>query len=518
VQQLPEHETEREIELKLEGSARDLARVRLHPMLERLAESRPRVRQLHSVYFDTAELALFQHGVVLRVRSDGRERVQTVKTRGRELAGLFERPEYEAPTSSDQPDLDLVPDPALREWLRGETEGRGSELVPVVETRIARTTHLLAAGPGQVELAIDEGEMRTAEGALPIHEVELELVEGEPRLLYTLALELQEGLGLRPSLVAKPERGFAKLLKRGPEPVRARKLELDDGARCEELVAALWGECLRQVVGNQAAVEAGEAEGVHQMRVGARRLRAALGLLRRALPRAARGLGDELRWLGRQLGAAREWDVFLGETLRPVLRARPDDAALDRLRGLAETERARAYGSLRETLRTPRYARLGLHLGEWRVTERWRTEAADPALLQRPAQEVARELLEPLERKLRRRCEQIGQADPGKLHALRLQVKKVRYATEFVEPLFPGKKARRFARRLARVQDTLGQLNDVATAERLVDTLLAAAPADVALARAAGFVLGSVDRAVQEQLADLPRRLRKLSGAEPFWD
>ncbi len=518
--QLPESESPREIELKLEGSARDLAQVREHPLLLRLAVRRPHVEHLHSTYFDTSDFALFERGVVLRVRKQGRRLIQTVKTRGTALAGLFERGEYEAPVEACAPDLARVPDTALRDWLLGETEARGCALLPVVETRVQRTLHVLAPEAGQVEVSIDEGEVRTAAGALPIYEVELELLEGEPRLLYELALELQDGLALRPSIEGKAERGFALLSKQGPQAERAAALELAEGARSEDLIAAVSRECLRQLLGNQAAVEAGDADGVHQMRVGARRLRAAFVLLRGALPRTARGLGAELRWLGRQLAGARSWDVFLAGALQPLSRARPGDAALDRLRVLAEAERASAYAALREALRSPRYARLVLRLGDWFVAARWREAPVPESVpaLQRSAREVARELLAPLERKLRKRSEKLAKPSASELHALRLGVKKLRYASEFVLPLFPGKKARRYARRLARVQDALGRLNDLVSGEKLAELLLAPAPDERELQRAAGFVLGWMDRDADEELAELPRRLRKLAETEPFWE
>jgi CHAD domain-containing protein len=69
--------------------------------------------------------------------------------------------------------------------------------------------------------------------------------------------------------------------------------------------------CLKQVVDNLPALIKGDPEGVHQMRVGLRRLRAAMslfpGLVR--VPQTA-GIKAELKWLTGELGPAREFEVL----------------------------------------------------------------------------------------------------------------------------------------------------------------------------------------------------------------
>lgn len=65
-----------------------------------------------------------------------------------------------------------------------------------------------------------------------------------------------------------------------------------------------------------------DPESVHQVRVGIRRLRAAISSFRDVLSDAWRPrLGRELRWLQRELAAAREWDVFMADVLSPASRA-----------------------------------------------------------------------------------------------------------------------------------------------------------------------------------------------------
>ena len=65
---------------------------------------------LVSVYFDSDEFFLRDHGLTLRVRHIGDKRIQTIKSAEH---GTFERSEWEQTIEGDQPDLALVTDTAL---------------------------------------------------------------------------------------------------------------------------------------------------------------------------------------------------------------------------------------------------------------------------------------------------------------------------------------------------------------------------------------------------------------------
>ncbi|MDE2007886.1 MAG: CHAD domain-containing protein, partial [Rhodospirillales bacterium] len=79
------------------------------------------------------------------------------------------------------------------------------------------------------------------------------------------------------------------------------------GAMIEAALSALRADLPRAL--------AGEAEAVHRMRSALRRLRALLRAARPVLPASVAGQARSLQRLGRALGPARDWDVFLDETL-----------------------------------------------------------------------------------------------------------------------------------------------------------------------------------------------------------
>jgi CHAD domain-containing protein len=383
---------------------------------------------------------------------------------------------------------------------------------------VRRTLLRLRHGTALVEAALDAGEVRAGRKSLKVRELELEHISGSTRALYDVALRLAADVALRPGLLGKAERGFAHLIGRESEPSRAERPVFPRGATLEAVLAAVLAECLRQISANQPVAERGrDPEGVHQMRVGLRRLRSALRLFRNQLPvRETEALVEELRWLAGLLGAARDLDVFLEELLGPVTKGRPDDRGLAALRDAAEGARRDAYAALRRELASQRYATLLLRLGCFVDGASFRRRGASE--LARPARPLARRLLRHRAARVGQLGARLDELSAQELHRLRIRAKRLRYAIELLAPLFPGAAPDRTARRLAELQDVLGHLNDQATAEQLVTRLRERLPeVTPEVTRAEGFVLGWASSSTalgRERLVAAWRRVERL---EPFW-
>ncbi len=510
-----------EVELKLEFPAAALSALRNHPRVRALTRGRAQTRLLRSIYFDTPGLALARGGIALRVRRVGARLIQTVKLRGEARAGLFTRPEIETPVSGEQPDLTRLPDLGLRGAI--ERLRKGEVLVPVVETEFRRARRRLWLGESEILFDLDIGDVRTARGHAPIAELELELVRGDPVVLYDLALELLEQVPLRPSQLGKVDRGFALLRDERPTPLKARRLEHSHNATVDHVIGAVFASGLEQMQANEPVARLGEdPEGVHQMRVGMRRLRSAFTLFREFLPDAsAQPLKNELRWLGRELGVARDFDVFLAETLGPLVLQFPDDAALKRLRDDTRELRDASYAHLRESLQSTRYARLLLELGRWVAGRAWLHQPLSPASarLYAPAVEEGRRVLQRRHRKARRLGRHFSHLRAEELHALRIELKKLRYGAEFWLSLYPRRSGARFVKRLAGLQDGLGHLNDVAAARRLLGETLEWMGPEVRPEhhRAAGFVAGWTAHGAAARRVRLAKSWKAFAAADPFW-
>jgi CHAD domain-containing protein len=135
------------------------------------------------------------------------------------------------------------------------------------------------------------------------------------------------------------------------------------------------------------------------------------------------------------------------------------------------------------------------------------------------AEPEARRLLRRLAARTFELGERIDQLSLPELHRLRIRTKRLRYATELLGPLFGGKAPARAARRLADLQDALGHLQDLATAEATIRALRerggpAASPDTL---RAEGFVLGYAARSSAAGRAGLARAWRRVAKIRAFW-
>eukprot|EP01034_Spumella_vulgaris_P030176 gene30176-37344_t len=154
--------------------------------------------------------------------------------------------------------------------------------------------------------------------------------------------------------------------------VRAAPVTLTRQLSAEQAFRRIAANCREQIAANHAAVARGNApEALHQMRVGLRRLRSALDLYAPLLelPEALRA---DLRWLGEQLGAARDWDVLASSTLPRMAESLPDDMELVLVRLAAETRANDLRAAAADAVSTERYAELMRNLGGWLHDAGWR--------------------------------------------------------------------------------------------------------------------------------------------------
>ncbi|MFP6759527.1 MAG: inorganic triphosphatase [Alphaproteobacteria bacterium] len=263
---------DKEVELKLGISRRAAAT----PLVKASAVAGPEQRRLASVYYDTPDLELFHDGYFLRVRADGNSAVQALKSRASVVAGLEIRRESEYPLDDHRmkPDLIVDPPPCLR------NPDVLAALRPTVKTVFTRTTWMIATEDGgRIELAFDRGHILAGAHRLPLCEIELELKRGPAAVIFDFALALADAVPLRLGDESKAVRGFSAVAAGAPGWSKARKFVHAGSDSTDAVLVRIVGACLEQISLNQACAAAGsDPEGVHQLRVGIRRLRSALSV------------------------------------------------------------------------------------------------------------------------------------------------------------------------------------------------------------------------------------------------
>ncbi|HEY3888122.1 MAG TPA: CHAD domain-containing protein [Caulobacteraceae bacterium] len=480
-------------------------------------DSRGKTRSLRSVYFDTPEAALHAKGLVLRVRDSGKKRVQTVK---KALSLAISRGEWETEVAGPAPDLKAAAKTPLSALLGGAKSG---SLRPAFETRVDRTTRDIAVDGAMVEVALDRGVIAADGIDAPILELELELKAGKSRALFTLARELAQVAPLNLSFASKAARGYALLEGEPLAPVRAADPALARDATAGEAFKAVAGVGLAQIADNARVLRhVRRIEALHQLRVGARRLRSALSLFK---PMLADGRLDaikaELKWLTREFDDARNLDVFIRDSFRPAARRHPHWPGLAAFGHDLIGVQTKGYDRAMEAIGSERFRGLMLETAAWIDTGPW-TSSDDPvlaAMRERPVKTVAAEILEERRRKIAKKGRKLAELEPRPRHKLRINTKKLRYACGFFGGLYSGKPAKRlkvYEDLMGDLQDGLGAAVDISAAESLI-ARLAIEHGTPELALATGLVGGERQAGAATTLKAAEKAFRRFKKAKPFW-
>jgi inorganic triphosphatase YgiF len=453
-----------EVELKLDLPVAHAAQVRKLPWLRRMRQGPERCEQLQSVYFDTPDLKLREHRLTLRVRHGGQRLTQTIKTM--EASGPFGRGEWEQEVDGDRPVLKLAKGTPLEPLI---TKKLRRKLKPIFETSIERIRIPIRSGGAELELAIDRGQIRRRDGGdcESVSEIEIEVKRGDRQQLAKVAQRLARSVAVTYDPVSKAERGFALVRHESQKPVRARPIVLDTGMSSADAFKLIGLSCLGHALANERAVRTSDPEGVHQMRIGLRRLRAALsifrGLLRGPEPQSVK---NDLKWLTGQLSPARDADVLLRERVNQLPDHTPVAAEAGTLARTVRAKRSAGLAKAHAAVTSRRYRTLALKTALWLANGAWsrtRNEEIEQRR-DRPVTRLAAAVLRQRSKKLANKGRRIGELDPKQRHKLRIASKKLRCAAEFFASLVAHKrKARhkRFGRILKQFQGALGTLNDM---------------------------------------------------------
>ncbi len=428
-------------------------------------------RRLVSTYFDTPCHALRKSGVAFRIRDNGTLREQTLKVPFQGPAGLQNFREWTTPTKSAVPNLSNVGDPELvRSFSRKRYQ---RNLKPVFTTDFERRAVRVKTCGTEFELAIDQGvihaETRRGHVEEPICEAEFELLSGKPAQMFEIALQLCETYDMRLAHRTKAQRGYA--LARPslrPKPFKAPKVVLSGDATVGEAFNFIISGALDHMFVNEIPALEGKPEGIHQMRVAMRRIRAALRAFKKILPYDKRkAFNGEFRWFQQRLAPARDWDVFLSETL-PRIKSfyKGDSEMIERLRRIARRQRRRAITDVRECLVSRRYSRLMLQF------ERWITSLTEGGPFSQPVKPFAQGVLSRTWRYFLEDTRPLSRLPAEALHEVRKRGKKTRYATQFFSSLWEDTEVvRPFMKSMSRLQDNLGQANDATAARQIFATV-----------------------------------------------
>jgi triphosphatase len=491
--------------------------------LAALKAGRLRRRAVEIVWHDTSDGALAREGLAL-AESRGVWRLERLVP-----GTAFWPPGAPAPLVEQEATLDRIGHELPVGLVRTARFDGVLTVMPLVRDGVRLTIELLHGTVGwarrrrpvcRVTLVdqADAGEAGAGEAGIGGAGIGGAEAGGEAAVFF-LAQALADELDLAVPTASLAAEALAVATAVVPAPRHEGAPQLPPGLTVAEAFGFVLGHLADVILHNAPLAAAGRdgPDPVHEMRVAVRRLRSAIALFRVAVGcPAVDAVAAGLKALADRLGPARDWDVFVAETAADVAKVLPDDGSLRRLRAAAERRRLRAYAALREWLSGTEFRGLGLALAGLAGGRAWMAALAPEqvATLALGLEAFASRALARRLHRLAAAGEAIEHLDAAALHAIRLRAKRMRYVAEVFAPIYPGKATRRFMRRLARLQDRLGRLNDSSVADGLLGELGATAGAR---AHAAGLVRGFLAARSGGARGRIARAWARFHRLEPFW-
>ncbi len=445
-----------ETRIKLVAMPAMLERLRTNPMLS----GRDEVAFHFATYFDTIGGKLRRSGAALRIRESGGSLEKALRVLPKS-GSAARRGEWNVPAPHGLPDPSGFPPKAQKALLRLLD---GATLEPVATTHIERTTRRLDFNASTIGVSFVVGMIEAGAREEPVCELEMELIEGCLDDVLKLAQDLPLGPELSWSVRRKAERCHALAFDLLPAAVYAQPVKLTPGMDVAGGFQAIAWNCLDQLLANYPLVIAsGDPEAVHQCRVAIRRLRAACSLFDDiADDEESHILRAEFREVARSLGPVRDLHVLQSRVAAAAEAGNENSAELlDYIAG----RRDAATKSARAMMAAETFQRLLFRFAGWVESGEWLARTEDTGGSQSLVSFATR-ILARRRRKLRRVCSLLTDMENMELHQLRIDGKKLRYASGFFSTLCRSKDARKlqqdFAKALAQLQNSLGEVNDMA--------------------------------------------------------
>jgi triphosphatase len=439
--------------------------------------SQRRMIRQEDLYLDTFDWRLFRQGLSLRLRRANAKTFYTLKSLGKIEGGRAERREVEIEVPGGVSNPAAVPVKEIRQEVAEIIYPRS--LIGQLIIRTQRQPYLVTCpDDAQVELVFDATSF-TARGlnkprrTRRLFEMEAELKKGEPSGLETLQLNLAGHFGLTPSRQSKLETAIERLGIKFPTKNPPAQLEVKSDDRLDRAVQKILSFQLVRFEENIPGVlQDIDTEFVHQARVATRRMRSLIRLFGGAIPeKTAVYFMGELLWLGSLFGGVRDLDVFLlnSRSFTGVIKIAPR-RGVETLTRYIEDERSARLVELKAGLALARCrlfrSRLSAFAG--RTLPKNPSAPLALALVQNVAPHVITQRFDAVISQGRK---VLAKPKLKNFHKLRIQFKRLRYASEFVSPVY-GAALHAFIGEMVKIQDCLGDLQDTVFTRSLIEGLL----------------------------------------------
>ena len=193
-----------EIELKIRLASENVAK--MQAWLNGLPNAAHHQVVLGNTYYDTPDRFFAHEQMGLRVRTENTRYEMTLKTAGKVVDGVHIRPEYNLPLNEPKPDFAKL-NAHFQLGFENATQ-INAELLPTFSTDFTRHIWLVRYQQSQIEIALDQGNIRNRLGECEICELEFELKTGQLKDILALIAQMPVMQGIWFSDLSKAQRGY----------------------------------------------------------------------------------------------------------------------------------------------------------------------------------------------------------------------------------------------------------------------------------------------------------------------
>jgi CHAD domain-containing protein/uncharacterized protein YjbK len=473
---VPPKAVEVELKLLLPG------RVAETPIINLLRQNKYSVQKMDPLnnidtYMDTSDWALMKNKLSLRYRLSNNTAMYTLKSIGSIENGIANRMENEVKLKNPVRTPAEISNKTLRKQVKSLIFPR--KLLEQIVISTNRQPYLIESPQGtKFELAFDKskfsaGALEKTRRAYQYHQLEVEVIDGTASALKDVEKLLSDNFGYVPATSSKLQSAMTSLkvkplVKKVPQKFM---VNLDDrlDAALKKILSIEFHWFQQQLPG---AISDRDPEFVHQARVATRRMRSALILFHNSLPEpTAIYFEDRLKWLGGLFGEVRDLDVFIINltNYKDKLESFPK-AERKALEGVVVKRRRIPLNALKEALKSRRFQNFERRLKEF--LEAPCVDCPELPLGMKKIREVAPPNVTTKFESVIDQGRKISiKSELPEFHCLRIQVKRLRYALEFVAPAY-GNSLNDVILQTVRLQDNLGDLQDTVFNQKLIKRIL----------------------------------------------
>jgi triphosphatase len=441
-----------------------------------IVKRRRKIKQ-EDLYLDTFDWKLFRHGLTLRFRHLNGKNFYTLKNLGKIADGRAERGEIEIEIKQNiREPADIASEEILREIADIIYPRR---LMGQLAIRTEREPFdVISADGAEAEMVFDSAAFQARGFNKPhrvnrLFEMEIELKKGTPASLESMVTNMAKRFDLLPSPKSKLETAIERLGINFPAKSPPPALVVKGDDRFDIAAQKILSFQLYRLHENIPGVAADiDTEFVHQARVATRRMRSMIRLFKGAIPeRSAAYFAEELLWLASLFGAVRDLDVFMLNLPKFLagIELAPQKISGILLRQIQE-ERHLLLADLKAGLASTRWRIFSLRLSTF-VKRKPAVNPLAPLALTDVDKIAPSIISERFEGVIKRGNTLLIKPKLKNYHKLRIEFKKLRYASEFFNSAF-GNGLIPFISEVAKIQDCLGELQDTVFTKSLIERLL----------------------------------------------